>query len=102
MYTYNAPLRDMQFVIEEVLGAPAGWKQMPAFTDLDADTARQILEEAGKFASGVLAPMNSAADLQGCTWRDGAVATPDGYREAYRGFVEGGWAALACESEYGG
>ena len=102
MWTYTAPLRDMQFVIEEVLEAPAGWREMPAFAELDVDTARQILEEAGKFAAGVLAPINSAGDLQGCTWRDGEVTTPAGYREAYAAFVEGGWAALACDPEDGG
>lgn len=102
MWNYTAPLRDMRFVLEDVLGAPAAWAATPAFADLDADTARQVLEEAGKFASGVLAPINAAADLQGCRWHDGQVSTPDGYREAYRGFVDGGWAALACDPEHGG
>ena len=102
MWNYTAPLRDMRFVLEDVLGAPAAWAAMPAFADLDADTARQVLEEAGKFASGVLAPINAAADLQGCRWQDGQVSTPDGYREAYRAFVDGGWAALACEPAHGG
>jgi alkylation response protein AidB-like acyl-CoA dehydrogenase len=102
MWTYSAPLRDMRFVIEDVLGAPAEWAETPAFECLDADTARQVLEEAGKFASGVLAPINSAADLQGCRWHDGQVSTPDGYREAYRAFVDGGWAALACDPAHGG
>jgi alkylation response protein AidB-like acyl-CoA dehydrogenase len=75
---------------------------MPHFAELDADTARAVLEEAGKFASEVLAPINSAADLQGCTWRDGEVSTPAGYREAYAAFVEGGWPALPCHPEDGG
>jgi len=102
MWTYTAPLRDMRFVIEEVLGAPEAWREMPAFADLDADTARQVLEEGAKFASGVLAPINGSADLQGCTWRDGAVTTPEGYRDAYAAYVEGGWAALACHPDDGG
>lgn len=102
MWTYNAPLRDMHFVIEEVLKAPDEWAQTPAFADLDADTSRQILEEAAKFATGVLAPINSAADLEGCKWVDGAVTTPQGYPAAYKAFVEGGWPALACDPEYGG
>jgi alkylation response protein AidB-like acyl-CoA dehydrogenase len=102
MWNYSAPLQDMRFVIEDVLGAPAAWAETPAFADLDADTARQVIEEAGKFASGVLAPINAAADLQGCRWHDGQVSTPDGYREAYRAFVDGGWAALACDPEHGG
>jgi hypothetical protein len=67
MWSYAPPLRDMQFVIEEVLDAPASWQAMPAFAELDAGTARQILDEAGRFAGGVLAPINGMADLQGCT-----------------------------------
>lgn len=102
MWTYTPPLRDMQFVIEDVLGAPAAWRDLPAFADLDADTARAVLEEAGKFAASVLAPINSAADVEGCTWKDGEVQTPAGYREAYRAFVDGGWAALACDPADGG
>ena len=102
MWTYTPPLRDMQFVIEELLGAPSCWAAMPAFAELDSDTARQVLEEAGKFASGVLAPINSAADLEGCHWSAGEVRTPAGYRAAYRAFVDGGWAALACDPEDGG
>jgi alkylation response protein AidB-like acyl-CoA dehydrogenase len=102
MWTYNAPLRDMHFVIEEVLQAPAMWAQTPAFEELDADTSRQILEEAGKFASGVLAPINSAADLEGCKWVDGNVTTPQGYPAVYKAYVEGGWPALACDPAYGG
>ena len=84
MWTYSAPLRDMQFVIEDVLQAPASWREMPDFADLDAGTARQVLEEAAKFAAGVLAPINAPADLEGCTWQDGAVRTPRGSRRAWR------------------
>jgi alkylation response protein AidB-like acyl-CoA dehydrogenase len=102
MWTYSAPLRDMQFVIEDVLQAPASWREMPDFADLDAGTARQVLEEAAKFAAGVLAPINAPADLEGCTWQDGAVRTPRGYREAYAAYVDGGWAALSCRPEDGG
>ncbi len=102
MFSYTPPLRDMQFVIEDVLQAPAAWAAMPAFAEIDADTARAVLEEAGKFAAEVLAPINAAADLQGCTWRDGEVSTPAGYREAYAAFVEGGWPALPCHPDDGG
>ena len=102
MWSYTPPLRDMQFVIEDVLDAPAAWRGMPDFAELDADTARAVLDEAGKFAAGVLAPINAAADLQGCRWHDGEVRTPDGYREAYAAYVAGGWAALSCDPEDGG
>ena len=102
MWSYNPPLRDMQFVIEDVLGAPSRWRQIPAFAEVDADTARAVLEQAGKFAVGVLAPINGAADLEGCTLRDGVVKTPAGYRDAYAAYVDGGWAALSCDPQDGG
>jgi alkylation response protein AidB-like acyl-CoA dehydrogenase len=102
MWSYTPPLRDMQFVIEDVLRAPSAWAAMPAFAEIDADTARAVLEEAGKFAAEVLAPINSAADLQGCTWRDGEVRTPDGYPQAYAAYVQGGWPALSCHPDDGG
>ena len=102
MWTYAAPLRDMQFVIEDVLDAPAGWSALPAHADLDADTARQVLDEAARFASGVLLPINGPADLEGCRWADGEVRTPAGYAAAYRAFVDGGWPALACDPAWGG
>ena len=102
MWSYTPPLRDMQFVIEDVLRAPVAWAAMPAFAEIDADTARAVLEEAGKFASEVLAPINAAADLQGCSWNDGVVITPAGYKEAYAAYVQGGWPALSCHPDDGG
>ena len=102
MWTYTPPLRDMRFVMQDVLRAAEGWREIPAFAELDAGTAGQVLEEAGKFASGILAPINGPADLQGCVWRDGTVTTPDGYREAYRAYVDAGWAALPCDPGHGG
>jgi len=102
MWSYTPPLRAMQFVIEDVLQAPPAWRSMPAFAEIDAPTARAVLEEAGKFAAGVLAPINGKADLDGCTWADCEVATPAGYREAYAAFIEQGWAALACDPMDGG
>jgi alkylation response protein AidB-like acyl-CoA dehydrogenase len=102
MWTYRPPLRHMRFVIEDVLDAPRVWKEMPAFAELDPDTARAVIEEAGKFAAGVLAPINAAADLQGCTLEDGHVYTPTGYAQAYAQFVEGGWPSLSCDPADGG
>jgi alkylation response protein AidB-like acyl-CoA dehydrogenase len=102
MYSYSAPLRDMQFVIETVLGAPKSWAEMPGFADFDANTSRQVLIEAAKFAGEVLSPINSQGDLEGCVWRDGHVTTPAGYKDAYKTFVDGGWAALRCSPSYGG
>lgn len=102
MWQYQPPLRDIQFVIDEVLKLPEHWARIPAFADVDAATARQVIEEAGKFASEVIAPLNAVGDLEGCTLKDGAVSTPRGFREAYQAFVEAGWPALACEPEVGG
>lgn len=102
MTSYIPPLRDIRFVVEDLLELPAAWAVAEQYDGLDADTAAQILEEAGRFAAEVLAPINSPADLQGCTFEDGKVQVPDGFKEAYRSFVEGGWPALACAPEYGG
>jgi len=102
MWHYKAPLRDMRFVIEEVLQAPAHWSACPRHADMDAYTALQVLEEAARFAAEVLAPTNGPGDLAGCTLQDGEVRTPPGYREAYRAFVEGGWPALPCTPDWGG
>ncbi len=100
---YAAPLREMRFVIERVLDAPASWAACAAFSELDADTVSAVLDEAARFASEVLQPINSAADLEGCV-RDehGNVSTPAGFRAAYQAFVEGGWPALACDTAWGG
>jgi alkylation response protein AidB-like acyl-CoA dehydrogenase len=102
MWQYQPPLRDIRFVIEELLNLPAQWAQMPAFAEVDAATARQVVEEAGKFAADVLAPLNAVGDLEGCTLKDGAVTTPRGFREAYQAFVQAGWPALACDPAVGG
>jgi alkylation response protein AidB-like acyl-CoA dehydrogenase len=102
MWHYHPPLRDIQFVTEELLNLPAQWAQIPAFAEVDAGTARQVIEEAGKFASEVIAPLNAVGDLEGCTLKDGIVTTPRGFREAYQAFVQAGWPALACEPEVGG
>lgn len=103
MWQYEAPLRDMRFVIERVLQAPASWAACPAFAEVDVDTVDAVLEEAARFASGVLLPLNAAGDLQGCTRSaEGHVATPEGFPAAYRAFVDGGWPALPCDPEWGG
>jgi alkylation response protein AidB-like acyl-CoA dehydrogenase len=102
MWQFEAPLRDMRHVIEDVLGLPAQWAGMPAFAELDADTARQVLAEAARFATEVLAPTNANGDLEGCALEGGEVRTPRGFREAYRAFVDAGWPALACAPEVGG
>ncbi len=104
MPTYTPPLRDMQFVMHEVLHAADALKAMPRHAEVDADTLNAVIEEAGKFASRVLAPLNAVGDREGCkldkTTRE--VRTPTGFKDAYAAYVEGGWPALSCEPEYGG
>lgn len=102
MWSYAAPLREMRFVIEDVLQAPALWQRTPAFADLDADTAAEVLQQAARFATEVLLPINAPGDQQGCRLEGGQVRTPRGYREAWAAFVEGGWPALACDPAVGG
>lgn len=103
MGQYAAPLRDMQFVLHELLNVEAEIKQMPKHADLDAETINAVLEEAGKFCSEVLFPLNHSGDQEGCTYvGDGVVTTPKGFKEAYQQYVEAGWPALGCDPEYGG
>lgn len=102
MWQYQAPLGDMQFILEHWLQAPQAWAEQPSFSALDLPLALQILEQAARFSTDVLAGLNMSGDRQGCSWRDGEVTTPDGFAKAYRLFVEGGWPALACAEAHGG
>ena len=103
MADYQAPLRDMRFVLNEVFDAPALWATLPKVAEnVDPETADAILEEAGKITSGVLAPLNREADEQGCKWNEGEVTSPDGFKEAYQTIVEGGWNGLGGNTEFGG
>jgi acyl-CoA dehydrogenase len=102
MTDYTAPLRDMQFILKELAGldAVAG---LPGCEDASEDLVSAVLEEAGKFAAGVLAPINWQGDVQGCRLNaDGSVSTPDGWQEAYTKFAESGWIGLSLPVEYGG
>ncbi|MCP6692640.1 acyl-CoA dehydrogenase C-terminal domain-containing protein [Pseudomonas donghuensis] len=103
MSDYQAPLRDMQFILNEVFEASKLWGQFPALHDfIDSETAEAILNEAGKLAAEVLAPLNRPGDEQGCQWQDGRVTTPQGFVEAYRAFSEGGWGGVAGDAGHGG
>ncbi|WP_310625958.1 acyl-CoA dehydrogenase C-terminal domain-containing protein [Limnohabitans sp.] len=104
MPSYTPPLRDMQFVLHEVLNVTADFKQMPNHADIDADTLAAVLEEGGKFASEVIFPLNQVGDAQGCTLsRDTHnVTTPDGFKAAYAQYVQGGWPSLSADPAYGG
>lgn len=101
-YGYTAPLRDLRFVLHELLDVCA---TVPGAGDeaLDRDTLDQILEAAGTFAAEVIAPLNGSGDREGCRMpAPGVVRTPAGFREAYDRFCAGGWTALACDPAHGG
>ncbi|MBV8353754.1 MAG: acyl-CoA dehydrogenase [Candidatus Eremiobacteraeota bacterium] len=100
MSTYRAPLRDMQFVLKE-LAAVDEIGKLPGYEET-SDVLDAILEEAGTFASEVLDPINASGDKEGCTWREGAVTTPKGFKEAYHQFAKAGWIGLPVSPEYGG
>lgn len=103
MPSYTPPLRDIQFVMHELLEVTQTYKNLPAYQDVDVDTINQVIEEAGKFCSDVIAPLNQSGDREGCTRHpDGSVTTPKGFKEAYDQFVAAGWPALACDPTYGG
>ena len=96
MHAYTPPARDTRFVLHELLRIGDGGA-------VDADLVDTIVEEAGRFAAEVVAPLNRTADIEGCTRHaDGSVATPPGFREAYRAYVESGWGTLALPEAHGG
>jgi len=94
----------MQFVMHELLHVVDDLSAIPKHADIDVDTINAVLEEGGKFAAEVAFPLNQSGDAEGCTLDPvtHAVTTPAGFKEAYKKYVEGGWAALACEPEFGG
>jgi alkylation response protein AidB-like acyl-CoA dehydrogenase len=104
MGQYTAPLRDMQFVLHELLHVEEELKQLPAYSDIDAATIDQVLEQGGKFSSTVLFPLNQAGDREGCRLDSETheVTPPQGFKEAYKQYVEAGWPSLSCDPEYGG
>jgi alkylation response protein AidB-like acyl-CoA dehydrogenase len=101
MSAYTAPLKDMRFVLRELAGLEQVAK-LPGYGEATPDTVDAILEEASKFASEVLDPINYPGDQQGSVWKDGAVTTPKGFKEAYLQYVQGGWGALPFEAKWGG
>jgi alkylation response protein AidB-like acyl-CoA dehydrogenase len=102
MTVYNAPLRDMQFVLHEVLDI-ARYSNLPGFADATPDVVDAVLGEGAKLASNVLHPLNQSGDRQGCVRHsDGSVTTPKGFKEAYAQFREGGWQGLGFDPAYGG
>jgi alkylation response protein AidB-like acyl-CoA dehydrogenase len=100
MPSYTAPVKDMQFVLHDLLQITAS--DIPGYADLDAGFTAAVLEEAGKLASDVLAPLNAVGDREGCVLENGVVRTPTGFKAAFDQLKEGGWTALDCDPDYGG
>ncbi len=98
---YRAPLREMRFVLEELLGAGA-LSKCPQFAEYSDELARSVLEEAGHFAQEVLEPLNRPGDVEGARWTPQGVVAAPGFRAAYEQFVAGGWPALGSDPKYGG
>ena len=100
MPSYIAPLKDLQFVLHDVLEITAS--DVPGYSDLDAGFTAAVLDEAGKVASNVLAPLNAVGDQVGCVLENGVVRTPPGFKAAFDAMKDGGWTALDCDPDYGG
>jgi alkylation response protein AidB-like acyl-CoA dehydrogenase len=101
MPTYQAPLRDIRFVLDEVLGAES-LTRLPGYEEATPETVAAILEEAAKMCENELAPLNLPGDSEGCTFENGVVRTPKGFKQAYDTFIAGGWTGLSCDPKYGG
>jgi alkylation response protein AidB-like acyl-CoA dehydrogenase len=102
MPAYKAPLRDIQFVLTELLQLENLPQQIPDFVEATPDLVATILEEAAKFCENELQPLNHSGDEEGCHFDKGTVTTPKGFKEAYAKFIEAGWTGLPCDPDYGG
>jgi len=100
MPIYNAPTKDIQFVLHDLLKVSE--QDIPGFEDLDRDFTNAVVEEAGKVATAVLHPLNVVGDKEGCVMENGVVRTPNGFKAAFEQMKEGGWTAMDCDPEYGG
>ncbi|MGI3899768.1 MAG: acyl-CoA dehydrogenase C-terminal domain-containing protein [Janthinobacterium lividum] len=101
MQVYEAPLRDMRFVLHELHGLER-INALPAYAEATADVIDGVLDEAARLTQEVVLPLNASGDLEGCRLENGVVRTPKGFREAYDTFREGGWPSLAGDPEFGG
>ena len=100
MPTYTAPIKDMQFVLHDLL--KISQSDIPGYADLEADFTAAILGEAGKLTGDVLAPLNAVGDREGCVLENGVVRTPTGFKAAFDQVRDGGWPGLDMPEQYGG
>lgn len=101
MPIYNAPVKDMKFVLNDLLGLDK-MTNLPGFEDATPDMVDAILSEGAKMMSDVIQPLNQVGDNEGCTWKDGEVTTPTGFKEAFDAYREGGWMGIDADPKYGG
>ena len=99
---YKAPLRDMKFVMHELLNSTAHYQTIDAYSHLEADIVDSYLEAAASFAENELSPLNMSGDAEGCTFNNGEVTTPKGFKEAYKQYCELGFTSLTADEEFGG
>ena len=102
MPEYKAPLRDIKFVMNELLNSEQHYANLEGAEDATPDMVDAIIQEGAKFCEQVLSPLNQVGDREGCTWSEDGVKTPTGFREAYQQYVEGGWPSMTSDPEYGG
>jgi alkylation response protein AidB-like acyl-CoA dehydrogenase len=102
MVTYTAPLEDIRFVLNELLDYDATVASLPGCEEATSELVEAALEEGAKFCQNELLPLNQPGDEEGCTFENGVVRTPKGFKQAYKAFCEGGWTGLACDPDYGG
>ena len=102
MPEYKAPLRDMSFVMNEVLESGKLYQTLPGYEEATEDLMDTIVEEGAKFAENVLSPLNQTGDEEGCHWSEEGVKTPEGFAAAYQQYVDNGWPAMSADQEYGG
>ncbi len=102
MATYKAPIRDMQFVLHELLDVERCFADLDGFEEASADIIDTVLEEGAKLCESVVFPTNRTGDIEGCRLDNGQVRTPSGFKKAYEALAAGGWLALASDPEYGG
>jgi alkylation response protein AidB-like acyl-CoA dehydrogenase len=102
MTIYHAPIRDFQFLLQDVFKAQEALYTLPGYEEIDDDVVNMVLQEGAKVCEDVLHPINASGDQQGCQFDEGAVTTPEGFKEAYQTYTESGWSSLSAPVEYGG
>lgn len=101
MPVYTAPLRDMSFILKEIIGIEK-LTAIEKYKDLSEDLIDAILTEGARFSENVLQPLNQSGDKEGCQWDNGTVTTPKGFKQAYQEYVASGWPSLSCDPAFGG